>query len=49
MQAAPVARERILVVDDDLKINELVESAGGQVGAESRLGRNRFWFTIPAA
>ena len=29
-------------------VKELVESAGGEVGVESGLGRNRFWFTIPA-
>ena len=29
-------------------VKELVESAGGEVGVESKLGRNRFWFTIPA-
>jgi signal transduction histidine kinase len=29
-------------------VRQLVESMGGQVGAESGNGRTRFWFTLPA-
>ena len=29
-------------------VKQLVESAGGRVGAESRDGKTRFWFTMPA-
>jgi len=29
-------------------VRQLVEAAGGRVGAESRDGTNRFWFTMPA-
>jgi signal transduction histidine kinase len=28
-------------------VKQLVESAGGQVGAESADGRTRFWFSVP--
>jgi two-component system sensor histidine kinase BaeS len=28
-------------------VRQLVEAAGGTVGAESANGRNRFWFTVP--
>jgi two-component system, OmpR family, sensor histidine kinase BaeS len=30
-------------------VKQLVEQAGGRVGAESRDGENRFWFSIPSA
>ena len=30
-------------------VRELVQSAGGRVGAQSSAGLTRFWFTIPAA
>jgi signal transduction histidine kinase len=30
-------------------VRQLVESAGGRVGAESRDGLTRFWFTVPTA
>jgi signal transduction histidine kinase len=30
-------------------VRELVEAAGGAVGAESRGGHTRFWFTLPSA
>jgi signal transduction histidine kinase len=29
-------------------VKQLVESAGGRVGAESRDGQTRFWFSVPA-
>ena len=29
-------------------VRQLVEAAGGRVGAESADGRNRFWFSLPA-
>jgi len=29
-------------------VRQLVEAAGGRVGAESASGRNSFWFTVPA-
>jgi two-component system, OmpR family, sensor histidine kinase BaeS len=29
-------------------VKQLVEAAGGRVGAESRDGQNRFWFSLPA-
>ena len=29
-------------------VKQLVESAGGRVGAESRDGLTRFWFSLPA-
>jgi two-component system sensor histidine kinase BaeS len=29
-------------------VRQLVESAGGRVGAESQTGATRFWFTIPS-
>ena len=29
-------------------VKQLVESAGGQVGAESSAGQTRFWFSLPA-
>ena len=28
-------------------VKQLVEAAGGTVGAESREGRTRFWFSLP--
>ena len=30
-------------------VRQLVETAGGQVGADSRDGKNTFWFTLPRA
>ncbi len=29
-------------------VKQLVESTGGRVGAESRDGQTRFWFSVPA-
>jgi signal transduction histidine kinase len=29
-------------------VRQLVEAAGGAVGVESRDGRTRFWFSVPA-
>jgi signal transduction histidine kinase len=29
-------------------VKQLVESGGGRVGAESRVGMTRFWFSLPA-
>ena len=29
-------------------VKQLVEQAGGRVGAESRDGQTRFWFSLPA-
>ena len=29
-------------------VKQLVEAGGGRVGAESREGQTRFWFSLPA-